>query len=69
MSAGYYDAHSEREYVDYQEVEQIALWVRDILQDKSLLHLKGYKPYTKTIDLGKGKKNAKKEVKLSNARA
>lgn len=69
MSAGYYDAHSEREYVDYQEVEQIALWVRDILQDKSLLHLKGYKPYTKTIDLGKGKKNAKEKVKLPKARS
>lgn len=65
MSAGYYDAHTEDEYVRFDEVIKIISWVRNILKDEALLHLKGYRPMSKELILApaKKKKGGKKHGK------
>lgn len=61
MSAGYYSPHSEDEYVKFDEVVKIIKWVQNILQDKDLLTLKGYRPYTSKLLTG-GKEYVKGNV-------
>lgn len=63
MSAGYYDAHSDGEYVIWGEVLDIITWVRNILSDKSLLTLKPFREFSKEIIIPKKRKGGKKNGK------